>query len=360
MLMRNLIIFNILIALFSSNVFAKKATFSEEETKFLEMLEKQKIDLKKIKNVKSLEKVVKKVDKKDPKKKKKMPVYVPAPIVMSAKKNGYMIDRDSTKIKEVAVSYKDAININICYSAGVTIALDETYQDELQRVIKDDDEYFDAKQFDNNRGVYVKLKQPIQKGKFWESALRLVTKSNDKTILINLIGKPCPSSGANPFPKVYYLKEKYGLIGINSNIMTPEDTIIEASEGYPRINKNVIRVYDMVASSNSNWVVLGIEVQYRNPESEETKLLFKTLDNLQVNPIRVKQEHLKTQSLKATKDNGFPTLRFNLKVNIGKDYILNSRYLYLMTLDKATKHYQYKMIDLRDYFISLKNRGFNI
>ena len=142
--------------------------------------------------------------------------------------------------------------------------------------------------------------------------------------------------------------------------MTPEDTIIQMSEGYPRINKNVIRVYDMVAASNSNWVVLGIEVQYRNPESQETKLLFKALDNWQVSPVKVKQEHLKLQSLKATKDNGFATLRFNLKVNINKDYILNSRYLYLMTLDKVTKHYQYKRIDLRDYFISLINRGFNI
>jgi predicted RNA-binding protein YlxR (DUF448 family) len=359
MLMRSLIIFNI-IFLLSSTVYARKSSFSEEETKFLKMLEKQKIDLNKIESGKTVETVIKKVEKKKMEKKKKMPVYVPAPIVRDPQKNGYMIDRDSTKIKEIAISYKDAVNINLCYSAGVTIALDETYQDELQRVIKDDDEFIDAKQFDNNRGVYVKLKQPVQEGKFWESALRLVTKSNDKTILLNIIGTACPRDGANKYPKVYYLKEKYGLIGVNSNVMTPEDTIIQMSEGFPRINKNVIRVYDMVASSNSNWVVLGIEVQYRNPDSEETKILFKTLDNFQINPIRVKQEHLKTQSLKATKDNGFPTLRFNLKVNINKDYILNNRYLYLMTLDKATKHYQYKKIDLRDYFISLINRGFNI
>lgn len=359
MLMKNLIILNIILALFSSNVFAKKSTFTEEETKFLDMLEKQNIDLKSV-DSKNIKKVIKKTSTKKETKKKKMPVYVPAPVVKNPKKNGYLIDRDSTKIKEISVSYKDAININLCYSAGITIALDDTFTDELQRVIKDDDEYIDAKQFDNNKGVYVKLKQPIQRGKFWESALRLVTKSNDKTILINLIGVACPDSGANPFPKVYYLKEKVGLIGVNSKVMTPEDTIIEASEGFPRINKNVIRVYDMVASSNSKWVVLGIEVQYRNPEVEETKILFKALNALQVSPIRVKQEHLKTQSLKATKDNGFPTLRFNLKVNIGKDYILNHRYLYLMTLDKATKHYQYKRVDLRDYFISLKNRGFNI
>lgn len=361
MLMKFFIIFNIL-TLFSFNAFARKANFSEEETKFLKMLESQKIDIKDIKSSNELKKVIskKKEVKSVKKKKKKKPVYVPAPAIKNAKKNGYMIERDSNKIKEVAISYKDALDIRMCYSAGVTLTFDDSYTDELQRVIKDDDEYIDAKQFDNNKGVYVKLKQPIQKGSFWESAIRLVTKSNDKTILVNIIGLPCPSQGANPFPKVYYLKAKYGMIGVNTNVMTPEDTIIEASEGFPRLNKNVIRVYDMVASSNSDWAVLGIEIQYRNPDSEETKILFKALDNYQINPVRIKQEHLKLQSLKATKDNGFPTLRFNLKVNIDKNYILNNRYLYLLTLDKASKHYQYKMIDLRDYFISLTNRGLNI
>ena len=176
MLMKFLLIFNIIFLFSSSDVYARKSSLSEEETKFLKMLEKQKVDLNKITGKSAIKKVVKKAtQKKVSKKGKKMPVYVPAPIVRDPQKNGYVIDRDSTKIQTVAISYMDAVNINLCYSAGVTIALDESYQDELQRVIKDDDEYIDAKQFENNRGVYVKLKQPIAEGKFWESALRLGT-----------------------------------------------------------------------------------------------------------------------------------------------------------------------------------------
>jgi hypothetical protein len=287
-------------------------------------------------------------------------IYKPAPVVDRANQNGYLIERDSPKIVTYKMSHNDTLNIKMCFSAGVSVAFDDSFKETIQRTIIDDLEYFEAKEFENKKGVYIRLKAPIQTGEHWESAIRLVTQSNDKTFLVNLMGVSCPERGANPFPKVYYIQEKAPLLSAATDILTPEDTIIQLSEGLPRKNKNVVRIYDMVASANSNWVIFGIEIQYHNLESEKTNIKMKVLDNYQINTITSKLEPLMLQSQKASEFYGVPTLRFKLAVNIDKNYVLNSRYLYLMILDKESGHYQYKPIDLLPHFMSLKKRGFNI
>lgn len=287
-------------------------------------------------------------------------IYKPAPVVDRANQNGYLIERDSPKIITYKMSHHDALSIKMCYSAGVTIAFDESFKEVLQRTIIDDQEYFEAKEFENKKGVYIRLKAPLQPGAHWESSIRLVSQSNDKTFLVNLMGVACPEVGANPFPKVYYIQEKAPLLSAGSDIMTPEDTIIELSEGLPRKNKNVIRIYDMIASANSDWVVFGIEIQYHNLDTEKTNIKMKVLDNYQISTLVSKAKPLIKQSQKASEFYGVPTLRFKLDVNINKTYVLNSRYIYLMILDKESGHYQYKPIDLLPHFMSLKKRGFNI
>lgn len=288
-------------------------------------------------------------------------IYRPAPVVDQAEQNGYLIERDSTKIVNVKMSQSDTLNVKVCYSAGVSIALDDSLNGEsFQRVIIDDSDYFEAKEFDNKRGTHFRLKEPIQPGFYWESALRLTLESNDRVFLINLLGVPCPD-GPNPFPKVYYIgsyTEKLG--GINTSVMTPEDTIIQASEGLPRKSQNVIRVYDMVTSAGSNYAVFGVEIQYHKTVPEKEQLLMKVLDNYQTTVKKSNMVPLKLQSEKASENYGVPTLRFNLIVNIDKDYIINRRYIYLMVLSKATNHYQYQQIDLLPYFMSLKKRGFKL
>lgn len=342
--MKNILKGLLLITVFLNSSYAKQ-TISKEEAEMLKSLERKKI---------SVDKLIK------TKKKKINKVYQPAPVVNDSLRTGYLVERDSSKIQEVKMAHDDVLHVKMCYSAAATITLDDSYQDELQRVIIDDNAYFEAVQFQNNRGVLVRLKDKVPSNSHWESALRLVTKSNDKTFLINLLGVACPKRGANPFPKVYYIKEKYGLLSPQSKILTPEDTIIQASEGLPRKNTHGVRVYDMVASSNSNWVVFGVEIQYQEVKSEEARLAMKVLDNLQVNQIPIKYDFLELQSQKASEFYGKPALRFKLSVNVAKDYVIKSRYIYLMLLDKSSGHYQYKMIDLLPYYTSLKKRGFNL
>lgn len=319
---------------------------SKEEEEMLKMWEKEQVKAQ-----------TKETNPTAPKNNRK-PIYVPAP-VEEIDAQGVLLERDSSKIVTKRMNNMDSVSIRMCFSSGLNIVLDADIQDEFQRIIIDDKIFFDAQEMDNRRGAYVRLKRPVPDGKHWESALRLIRKSDDKIYLINLIGLPCPSYGMTPFPKVLVIKDHVGLINGNNKVLTPEDTIISLSKGLPRIQKNRIRIYDMVASSGSNWVVFGVEVQYPNGgKSSMPKMVM--LDNLQISQIPSKLEYLPVHSQKATDARGVSTLRFKLSVNINKNYVLKSRYLHAMFLDEEAGHYQYVRVDTLPYFLSLIRRGFEL
>jgi hypothetical protein len=277
--------------------------------------------------------------------------------------DGYILERDTSRVLIKAMSVYDSLTVKICSLKGVQIVLDEDISTTLQTILIDDKVFFDAISFDNNRGTFVKLKTPIKEGEFFESSIRMVRKSDDKSYLINLIALPC-SMGSQMFPQMIYIKDKLPALNQNAKIMTPENTIIGLSQGLPRINKNVIRVRDMVASSGSDWVTFGVEIQFPNRKSNimdaDMSKYFIFMDNLQISRIPAKIEYLPIQSNYVTKARGVPTMRFEIKVHIDKNYIVNNQYLYMMFLDKDEKHYQYEKIDTIPYFISLKKRGFEI
>jgi hypothetical protein len=324
-----------------------KQLISQEEEEMLKMWEKEQTQKEKKSQAVSSDV------------KGRKPIYVPAP-VEEGDQDGVLLERDSSKVVTRRMGHNDSMNVKMCFSAGITIALDQDIQDEFQRIILDDKIFFDAQEFDNHRGVYVRMKRQVPEGKHWESALRLIRKSDDKTYLINLIGLPCPPTGMTPFPKAIYIRDHVGLMNANTKALTPEDTIISKSKGLPRIQKNRIRIYDMLASSGSNWYVFGVEVQYPNPSKKTTMPKMIILDNLQVNEIPAKLEYLPLHSQKATDARGISTLRFKLTANINKNYVLKSRYLHVMFLDEEAGHYQYVRVDTLPYFLSLIRRGFEL
>lgn len=325
----------------------RKEQISQEEEQMLKIWEKEQAQKDKKASTPSQEV------------KNKRPIYVPAP-VEEGDEDSVLMERDSSKIVVRRMGPQDSLNVKMCFSAGLTVTLDQDIQDEFQRIILDDKIFFDAQEMDNHRGVYVRMKRQVPEGKHWESALRLIRKSDDKTYLINLIGLPCPPTGMTPFPKAVYIKDHVGLMQSNTKALTPEDTIIAMSKGLPRIQKNRIRFYDMLASSGSNWYVFGIEVQYPNPSKKTTMPKMIVLDNLQVSQIPSKLEYLPVHSQKATDARGVSTLRFKLTVNINKNYVLKSRYLHVMFLDEESGHYQYVRVDTLPYFLSLIRRGFEL
>lgn len=292
--------------------------------------------------------------------------YVPAPVEVSGYYEGVKIDRDSSKVMTVRLSIKDSMTLRLCFSAGLSILLDDDVDTDLQRVLIDDRIFFDAQEFENKRGVYVRLKQPIPENSTWESALHLVRKKDDKEYLINLIavsqGSPgCPKTGTVKFPKVIYIKDKSSALTANAKVLTPEDAIIEYSEGLPRLNRNNIFVYDILASAGSEYTVFGVEVTYPEVRKLEAgKPKFIVLDHLQVNKLNATATHLQLQSKTASEKKGQVVERYNISIEINKSYVVNRRYLHIMYVDPSYNHYQYIRLDTLKLFLSLKKRGFDI
>lgn len=294
------------------------------------------------------------------KEKGKGAIYEPLPGDSGVKPNGFYVERDSSTIITKRIGPKDAITIKMCMAYGVSIILDESIDTELQRVILDDKIFFDAQEFENKRGVYVRLLKPIPQGNRWDSAIRLVRKSDDKTYVVNLQAVACPE-GQIDYPKVVYLKEKFDVLTSKSQeILTPEDMIIQVSDGLPRKNIHQATIYDMVASPGSDWVVFGIEIVPDQSLKSPEKIEFQALDNLQINKLAVKSEYLKLQSEKASELRSEKAYRFKVMVMIDKAYVFKNRYLHLVYLNKETKHYQYIQVDTLNYFQSLKERGFDL
>jgi hypothetical protein len=297
-------------------------------------------------------------------------IYVPAPVEPQEERHeGFVMERDSSKIVTKRVSYMDSINVKVCFSSGLSIVMDSDIKTEMQTGLLDDKTYFGAKDFENHRGVYVHLIQPVPDGFYWESAVRIIRKDNDKTYLVNLTGVPCPHDSLDPYPKVIYLKDKLPSIsGQNTKLMTPEDTIIQLSQGLPRKNNNKITVRDMIARSTSDWTIFSIQLQLpAGAEFNPKKLpVIKVLNNLQMDEVPVKVEFLPLQSEKETrlKNEELGTadvhiVRFKVLVNIDKQYLTESRFLYFMFVDKESGSYEYVKFDSLPYMVSLRERGFD-
>jgi hypothetical protein len=301
-------------------------------------------------------------------------IYSPSPVFRKKStvqnedsvKNSFTLERDSSLILHQPISYKDAFNVQMCFNAGITLTFDESIKTTIQSAIVDDLSMLGATVLDNKRGTYIHLKQPIPEGQYLETAVRINRKEDDKTYFINIIAQPCPRKELIPFPRVIYLKEKDNVsltIQKKNPILTPQDTIITESYGYPRIPKKRITVYDMVSSPGSEYVVFGVEIQVPDRAKEKFDLntfKFTILDNLQINRVQSVFEYLPIPSAKVTEMRGVSTLRFKATVQINKKYIQNDRYIYLMFVDKEEKHYQYVPVDTLPYFKSLIDRGFDL
>lgn len=291
-------------------------------------------------------------------------IYTPSPVGGGIARPGFVVQRDSTSIVTYAVSVNDSVTIETCVADGVSINLDESIKTKIQNVIISDDKFFTYKTLENKRGVFVRLMKPVPEGGTWLASLRLYRAEDDKAYLINLVGLPCPT-GVIRFPKQVYLTEKVNRnariddkykLG-DTEVLTPEDTIIAASYGYDTTDAYGVKVYDMVASAGAKVVSLGVEINgLTEPDDSE----FKVLDYHQITQIKTTYRYLELQSKKATNTRGQKVQRFNLTVSVDKDYILTRKYIYLMLINNKKKNYEYVRVDLAEYMRSLKERGFDL
>lgn len=315
-------------------------------------------DLKKDRYDELMERISKATEKEKAKGSK---LYSPTNI-QQKNSNGLFTERDSETIVEKAVAVNDAITVQMCYDAGVSIHLHDSIDTTIQRPIIDDSNWFTLVAFQNGKGVYVHLTKQVPRGMFKETSLRLFRKNDDRAYLINIIGVPCPD-GMIRYPKVIYLKNKENTLANGRDvkgreILPFEDMVIGESHGYVRTNSQNVVVYDMVTSSGSNSVILGVEIDGRFSDGEFN---FTALDNLQINKLDLDSKFLPIQSDKSSVKKGKKVSRYRIVIpGVDKNYIMKRRYVYLMFLNHKTKEYEYVQVDLSVYFKSLKERGMEL
>lgn len=290
-------------------------------------------------------------------------IYVPAPVETKSIEDT-LVDRDSSKIVTRTLGHNDMLNVEMCSSGGLTIMLDKSIEGEFTQTRADEPDLIAVDQI-GKRGAFLHLKRDPGSQMF-ETAVRF--EQEDKTYVVNVVGVGCPSKGLAPFPKVIYIKNRPKLD--SKGTMTPEDNIIQLSKGLPRIQKNRIRIYDMVMDAGSDWAIFGVEVQLPNTENIDKMKLPKmiVLDNLQLSNLndnahglgKVGWDYLPLQSQKASELRGAVTMRYKLTVPINKNYILKRRYIHLMYLDEEGQYYQYIRVDTLPYFYSLLKRGLEL
>lgn len=312
-------------------------------------------------------------------------IYKPAPKVGDDfDLKGYDIERDSDLIKEETLSKNDILNVSFCKNSPIQFNLNKNFKDKMQQAIVDNTSDFEAKVFLNKTAVYVKFKESPGKNQVFETTLRMVMESDDTTYFIKLFAEKCPLKGASPYPVAYNLKKQgsKSLTFEDENLMTPEDKILLLSQGLPRKNGyNNIHFRDMQTSSNSDVFVFSLEIQYRNYPSalsidgqsirkRPKKPVAYVLDNFQINLKKNKLVYLPSvtsailnfsEKKEELKNNGMKNLeRYSFYVNIDKKWMRKSRYIYVMLLFPETKHYEYIMIDLYEYFKTLKDRELKV
>lgn len=331
---------------------------------------------------KDMELIRKKLKEKNSKIKK---IYKPAPKVGNDfELKGYDIERDSDLILEETLSKNDILNVSFCRNSPVQFNLDKNFKDKMQQAIVDNTSDFEAKPFLNKKAVYVKFKESPSKNQVFETTLRLVMESNDVTYFIKLFAEKCPSKGASPYPIAYNLKKQgsKSLTFEDENLMTPEDKILMLSEGLPRKNGfNKISFRDMKTSSNSDVYVFSLEIQYRDypktlklddksVQPRPRQPMIHVLDNFQMNLKKNKLRYLpsvtkailnfKEKREELAENNMKGLERYSFYVNIDKKWMRKSRYIYVMLKFPDTKHYEYYMIDLYEYFKKLKDRELKV
>jgi len=337
-----------------SNVKEKKINLTKDQLEALKKFRRRQAaaNAKKSKVGTKGEKTVKR-------KKNSKAIYQPAPVHKKTGYVGYNIKRGSTSIIEDFMNVGDEMQVKMCIFSGTDFILEGNQK--IQRVVLDDQIFFASQTLNNNKAVHVQMIQPLLKDEgYIETSLRIYREKDDIPYIVNLVGVPCPEKGLVKFPKVVRIKERHGGINPGTRVLPPEDFIIEESYGFKPKYQTKLKVYDMVVDSDSDYVSLGVELQFPKNKKFNNGMApaeFKVLDALQINKMKTIVEYLPIPSKKASEKYGKPTYRFNLKVKMDKKYIMTRRYIHLMYIDEGSKTYQYFRLNSMLWMSKAKERG---
>lgn len=269
--------------------------------------------------------------------------------------------RDDNQIVTINMSTNDVVDANICAQSPIRILLGNTITDKISEALADDKASIDSMVLDDKRSAFVMMKKEMLKeNRVYRTRVRIIRKSDNRSYIINLNAQACPASGRFGFPSEIIIEEKpVANPNENMKISTPEDLILEITNGFPRKNhENQIEVYGGAMSAGSDYIMIAFNVKIGNTTRSKLYPQFYVLDSLQSRIVEMQAPiYLEQQSRAVSERVGHPIMRFKMFLNINKKYIVERDSIYLVMIENGENYYQKIRIPTSELREKLINRG---
>jgi hypothetical protein len=309
----------------------------------------------------------------------------------------FNIKRDSQTIEEIRLSRTTQVDIVTCYDNEMILTVHPDYYDDvtisMEKLSRPDNFEFDPI-FDNSgamKGGAIRTKAyELGPGQRIEGQLSIQIDQTKEWYNIVLHAEACPAGKLEYLRMVYFRPDKKRITS-ESNLLTPQDKFIELT--YPLEETDINRDFeakigDVIASPNSDWLVLSLHIFLKEPlgeraltsmasecvrlqisdkkcqsimlmdrESRTFEASFSALHANQINEIDLRSRPLQIQSEAISKKKGAHVARYNLKVKIDHRYTQEYEHFYLFVRDLKGSKYQVLKLNVKSFIDNFKKRG---
>ena len=271
--------------------------------------------------------------------------------------------REDSRILIEHMNVGDILEVKTCFGNPFRISFGETVTDKISEAkLGNIAKFTQDINPDTRRSIIIAQKEAEPNGSV-HTTLWLERASDRRAYIFNITGEPCPEQGLLKYPVEIIVENKVTYDSPHARVLLPNDFITETTKNYPRKNKaNFFNVNGLVTSSNAVYssisVSIGLKDLVTKTKMKEPKFIFTDWSKTRI--IESHTEYLPYPSQAETDLNGIPTLRFNLKVKIGKKHILERKYVYLIVMYEDEKFYQIAKIPVYDMLMNLKDLGWEI
>lgn len=273
----------------------------------------------------------------------------------------YRIKREDNRILVEYMNVGDVYEVKTCYGNPFRISLGDTVQDKIFEVKLGNIAKFDYALEEQNRNSVV-VSQKTAAASSIHTTLWLVRNSDKRAYVFNITGEPCPSEGLYKYPVEIIIQETT-VQADRKRVLLPTDFLTEITKNYPRKNEsNDIFVNGLITVGNTNFSSMGVSIVLKNTGAKKKMVepKFIALNWSKTSVIDLEQEFLTYSSQAETDLNKLPTLRFNLRLKIGKKSIIERKKIFLLVVYEDEKYYQIAEIPMEDLLKKLKETGWEI
>jgi len=273
----------------------------------------------------------------------------------------FKINRDDRRIVDAHISTNDSVEAFICFGNPLRIVFANDREESFSNVgMSDNQVYLSGSVSEDKKSAVISVQNPLPKDQFWRGSATLERASDGQGYKVFLTATYCPSN-MDEYPSEIRIHKRGKKRVVGQPFMNPADFITELTKGRERKNIHKVKANIMVATSGVNKVAQPLTIIPSGGvlrDSFNFKLIY--LDSLQIQQIPSKTQYLKWASKKASQELGRPVVKINSLIEVGKKYIWEREYVYLLLVDLDRNTYQHIKIPLKTQYQQLQKMGFEL